>query len=607
VAALGDVLGGRYRLVELLGQGGMATIYRATDAQLGREVAVKVLHPQYGRDPDFVARFKQEAQAAASLSHPNIVGVYDFGTDADGPYIVMELVDGEDVATLLARNGPLPPRQAARLAAEVAHALAAAHGRGIVHRDVKPGNILVSSDGRVKVADFGIARAWADARLTLPGVTLGSVHYFSPEQALGEQATEKSDIYSLGIVLYELLTGRRPWEGDNAAAVAMARISAPPPLVSDVRPNVPPVLEAIDRKALSPDPAARYPTADAMADALEAFLDEGAPRPGAAGIAAAAAVGAAAGATAARPYPADAYAGTPPPPPPVDLDDDADEPARTSPWVWVAGLLGLAILVIVGFLVFRLLSADGPETTPGPGTVTLPSFVGQSFDNAEATAQQLDLVLEPTYIESNDQPDDTIVSQDPPADTEVERGSTVRVEVVSGRKLVDVPPLTGLTEAEAIQAITAAELIPGIRTAEFDEAIPEGSVIGTSIPAGTSVPTGTAIDYEVSRGPEPTPSPTPTPQPTPTPTPEPTPTPRPTVTVDTYVGLTVQEATVRANAQGLDVRFNPSGAPGDWVVVDQQPAAGESVPVGTNLRLAVVAPATPTPEPTPEPTPTPAP
>ena len=232
----------------------------------------------------------------------------------------MELVDGEDVATLLARNGPLPPRQAARLAAEVAHALAAAHARGIVHRDVKPGNILVSSDGRVKVADFGIARAWADARLTLPGVTLGSVHYFSPEQALGEQATEASDIYSLGVVLYELLTGRRPWEGDTPASVAMARVSAPAPLVSAVRPNVPPALEAIDRTALSPDPAARFASAGAMAAALESFLDASAPR-AAAGPTAAAAAGMAAAAAAgpgqpappvvAGSYPPDAYASGP--------------------------------------------------------------------------------------------------------------------------------------------------------------------------------------------------------------------------------------------------------------------------------------------------------
>ncbi len=601
MAALGDVLGGRYRLVELLGQGGMATIYRATDAQLGREVAVKVLHPEYGRDPDFVARFKQEAQAAASLSHPNIVGVYDFGTDAGGPYIVMELVDGEDVATLLARNGPLPPRQAARLAAEAAHALGAAHARGIVHRDVKPGNILVSADGRVKVTDFGIARAWADARLTLPGVTLGSVHYFSPEQALGEQATEASDIYSLGIVLYELLTGRRPWEGDNAAAVAMARISAPPPLVSDVRPNVPPVLEAIDRRALSPDPAARFPSAVAMAQALESFLDEGAPRP-----AGAAAAGAAVAATAARAYAPDAYAGaaTPPPPPaaPAVPEPEPEEPEGTSPWIWLAGLLGLVILVVVGFLAFRLLSANTPSVTPGPGTVTLPSFVDQTYDNATATAQQLEIVLEPAYVKSNDKAEGTIVSQDPPAGTEVERGSTVKVEVVSGKELVEVPTLAGLTEAEAIRAITGAKLQLGVRTDDFDPAVPAGSVIGTTLPAGLTVPAGTPIDYEVSRGPEPTPSPTPTPTPTPaptptptpaptpTPTPAPTPTPVPTVTVGTYTGLTVGAAKAQATSEGLVIQWQGATPADTDVVTAQNPAPGSEVPIGSPILLSASPP-----------------
>jgi serine/threonine-protein kinase len=617
VAALGDVLGGRYRLVELLGQGGMATIFRATDAQLGREVAVKVLHPQFGRDPDFVARFRQEAQAAASLSHPNIVAVYDFGTDADGPYIVMELIDGEDVATLLARNGPLPPRQAARLAAEVAHALSAAHARGIVHRDVKPGNILVSSDGRVKVADFGIARAWADARLTLPGVTLGSVHYFSPEQALGEQATEASDIYSLGVVLYELLAGRRPWEGDTAAAVAMARVSAPAPVVSAVRPNVPPALEAIDRTALSPDPAARFPSAGAMAAALEAFLDATAPRaaavpPAAVGLAAAGA--AAAGVTAAsrttppaaaRPYPPDAYAGgpgptVPPPPlPPAVPPMEPEEPRGTSPWIWLAGLLGLVILVVVGFLFFRILSADGPAVTPGPGTLTLPSFIDQSFDSASATAQQLGVVLEPTYVKRNDRPEGTIVSQDPTAGSEVEKGSVVRVEVVSGEDLVPVPALAGLPEADAIRAITAARLALGIRTQDFDEAIPAGSVIGTSIPAGTPVPPGTAIDYVVSSGPEPTPTPTPTesptppptPAPTPEPTPAPTPTPVPTVTVGTYVGLTVAAAKAQATAEALVIQWQGATPADTDVVTAQNPPAGTVVTLGSPILLAASAPA----------------
>ena len=189
MAEIGSVLGGRYRLIELLGQGGMATIYRARDNQLERDVAVKLLRPEYGRDPDFGARFRQEAQSAASLNHPGIVSVFDYGQDEAGPFIVMELVDGEDLASVIRRTGALPPRQAARLTAEIARALAAAHARGIVHRDVKPGNVLLARDGRVKVADFGIARALAEAQMTLPGTTLGSVHYFSPEQARGESTT----------------------------------------------------------------------------------------------------------------------------------------------------------------------------------------------------------------------------------------------------------------------------------------------------------------------------------------------------------------------------------------------------------------------------------
>src|SRR5262245_15171761 len=175
----------------------MATIYRSHDNQLDRDVAVKILRPEYGRDPDFGSRFRQEAQSAASLNHPNIVSVYDYGQDATGPFIVMEPVDGEDPASVIQRTGALPPRPAARVAAAPARPLQAAHQRGIGHRDVKPGNIMSDRDGRVKVADFGIARAVAEAQMTLPGTTLGSVHYFSPEQARGEQTTPASDIYSL--------------------------------------------------------------------------------------------------------------------------------------------------------------------------------------------------------------------------------------------------------------------------------------------------------------------------------------------------------------------------------------------------------------------------
>src|SRR3954466_1696748 len=290
------MLGGRYRLVELLGQGGMATIYRARDNQLERDVAVKVLRPEYGADPDFFARFRQEAQSAASLNHPGIVSVYDYGTDPAGPFIVMELIDGEDLASIIRRTGALSPRQAARLTAQAARAIAAAHEHGFVHRDIKPGNILVTRDGRVKVTDFGIARALAESALTLPGTTLGSVHYFSPEQARGETASPASDIYSLGIVLYELLTGRRPWEADSAAAIATARLTGSVPSPSAVHGGIPPTLESIDRQAPAPNPEERVGSAAEMAEALEAFLgeergDQGA-RAGAAGAAGAGAAAA---------------------------------------------------------------------------------------------------------------------------------------------------------------------------------------------------------------------------------------------------------------------------------------------------------------------------
>ncbi|MBA2702111.1 MAG: serine/threonine protein kinase, partial [Chloroflexi bacterium] len=267
MAEIGTELGGRYRLLAPLGQGGMATIYRAMDRQLGREVAVKLLRPEYLRDPDFSSRFRQEAQNAASLSHPNVVTVYDYGADPSGPYIVMELVDGEDLASILRRVGPLPPQQAARVAAAVARALAAAHARGIVHRDVKPGNILIGRDGRVKVVDFGIARALAEAQMTLPGTTLGSVHYFSPEQARGQPTTAASDVYGLGIVLFEMMTGRRPWEGDSAASVALARLSGPVPDPARLRPGIPPELAAITRKAMALEPRDRFASAAEMAGA----------------------------------------------------------------------------------------------------------------------------------------------------------------------------------------------------------------------------------------------------------------------------------------------------------------------------------------------------
>ncbi len=568
MAEIGQILGGRYRLSELLGQGGMATIYRAADTGLGRDVALKLLRPEYLRDPDFSSRFRQEAQAAASLSHPNVVTVYDYGEDPSGPFIVMELVDGEDLATILRRSGALPPRQAARIAAGVARALAAAHASGIVHRDVKPGNVLIGRDGRVKVVDFGIARAVAEAQVTLPGTTLGSVHYFSPEQARGDPATAASDIYSLGIVLYEMLTGVRPWEGDSAASVALARLSGPIPDPASVRATVPPELASITRTALAREPADRFTSAPAMADALEAWL--AAAQPATAGPTGGAAAAAAAASTAppprasvisgtARPnpvgvpYPPEAYVG-------ADVDD-ADEldprdratmgrrppPARRrayrdperdderggpGPLVWLTGIAAIAILAAIAFLVFKLVSGGGPAPSNGPAQVSVPNFVGEQIADATQQADGLGIRVTQTG-EASDQAVGTILAQDLAVGTLIPRGGEVKVTVATSADSVPVPDLMNKSESEALRAIADAGLDFGNRTEAPDPIVPSGLVSGQSPSAGIVVAKNTRIDYVVSTGPEPSPSaspsptPTPTPEPTPISTPEPTPPPTP--------------------------------------------------------------------------------
>ena len=643
MAAIGSVLGDRYRLIELLGQGGMATIYRARDSQLERDVAVKLLRPEYGRDPDFLARFRQEARAAGSLNHPNIVSVFDFGQDVEGPFIVMELIDGEDVAALVRRTGGLAPQQAARLVSEVAHALEVAHRHGIVHRDIKPGNIMVARDGRVKVTDFGIARAVAEAQMTLPGTTIGSVHYFSPEQARGETTTAASDVYSLGVVLYELLTGRRPFEGDSPAAVAVARLTGPLPRPSAVRGGIPPALEEVLATATALDPAARYPSGGPFGDALDAFVSNPyAPAlaggwaagggPGATSArtivgaaAAGGAIGAAAAGTtnpatiaagvarpnpAAMPYARSAYAGA------EDeaytgrgrvADDRRDDEDRggTSAWVWIAALLALAILAVVGFLVVRLLTA-GPAA---PEDVTVPRFVGMQFEEARQDAEDLGIRLQ--VIETRPDADrvNEILEQRPEEGEPVEAGGTVGVVVAAAPDQVEVPTVIGDPEVDAVAEIVGAGLARGERTETFDPVVPAGSVTDQDPDPGQPVDPGTPVNIVVSRGPEPTPTPTPTPAPTPTPTPTPTPAPTPTPTptptpeptpaptpgqanVGDYRCMTLQQATEEIERDGFVVGelFAPEGNPSpppDSVVLEQRPEPGSRETVGTPIDLAV--------------------
>ncbi|HET9083474.1 MAG TPA: protein kinase [Candidatus Limnocylindrales bacterium] len=266
------IIGDRYQLGRVIGRGGMATIHEAMDLRLERPVAVKLLRPEAAADADLADRFRREALAATVLRHPNIVACLDTGTDDGQPYLVMDLVDGEDLAARLKRGGRLAPAYAARIGLDVARALGVAHVRGIVHRDVKPGNILLASDGRAMVTDFGIARLAADAEAARPGTTLGSVHYFSPEQAKGATTTPASDVYGLGLVLFEALTGTRAFSGDTTDAIALARIGAVAPSPRSLRPEVPADLDAVVRRALAPEAADRYANGNAMAAALEAAI-----------------------------------------------------------------------------------------------------------------------------------------------------------------------------------------------------------------------------------------------------------------------------------------------------------------------------------------------
>ena len=417
MAELGSVLGRRYRLDQVLGQGGMATIFRATDNKLGREVAVKVLRPEFGADAEFVARFRHEAQAAASLSHPNIVQVYDFGADSAGPYIVMEQVSGGDLSVVLGERGPLPPTAVARIGQQVADALSAAHAAGLVHRDIKPSNILLSPDGRVQVADFGIAQAATSSAATASDIAIGSVLYSSPEQARGDAAAPASDVYSLGLVMYEMLTGQRAFSGDSPAAVAVARLSGPVPSPMAVRADVPPALDVLVRWCLQPDPAAR-PEASVLSVALARFITDPA---GAAAYAAAAGGPNATGITyAGRVAPAlhDPLVATVVGPP--GLDDP--ERSGSGPWAWLAAGLGLLVIIASAILLFLLLSGLGegsaaPSTSPIPSiTVELvktPKFVGRLEGPAERLADERGLVLEKNYVETDEEQVGRIIDQLP--------------------------------------------------------------------------------------------------------------------------------------------------------------------------------------------------
>ncbi len=471
----------------------MADVWVAEDRLLGRQVAVKILHGQYAANEAFVQRFRREAQAAANLSHANIVAVYDWGEDDDTYFIVMELVQGRNLRDVIRSEGALLPRRVAEIGAEVCVAISAAHNQGLVHRDIKPANVLLSPDGAVKVADFGIARAWDDSEhLTKTGSVIGTASYFSPEQAQGKTADARSDIYSVGVVMYELLTGSPPFSGESPVAVALQHVQQQPQPPSELNPNVPPGLEAIALKAMAKDPAARYQSATEMVEDLDRLLAGQVPL--------------------AAPQNEAQTRMMPPADPPSVPDQSSgtqfeatlpqydqafyQEPGRTDRTTVTIGIIASLALLLLGIILLtRLLGSDGVVAT-----VTVPELKGNQITSAVDELTRLGLSVEEETVSSADVAEGIVIGTEPTAGTEVESGSLITLIISGGSTTVQVPAVIDLTEDQARTAIELTGLEVGEFVFETSPVVEVGTVMAQEPEAGTPVAPGTRVDLVVSAG-----------------------------------------------------------------------------------------------------------
>lgn len=478
----------RYQLTAHIARGGMADVYEGRDALLGRKVAIKVLHSQFSSDDAFVKRFRREAQAAANLTHPNIVGIYDWGQLDSTYFIVMELVDGRSLREVLRSSGTLLPRRAVEIAAEVAAALSVAHRAGLVHRDIKPGNILLAGDGTVKVTDFGIARAWDDsAELTKTGAVMGTATYFSPEQAQGQPADERSDVYSLGVVMYEMLTGQPPFRGDSPVAVAYQHVAGEAPPPSTINPDVSGGLDMVVLKALHKDPTQRYQTSEDLRNDLWRILRGESPAESMVPVPVL-------DPTSTRMIPV-----TPPATvPPQEAYRELEE-APASNLGFVVGTF--ALLAILGVLVFLLLRALGGGGDPA-NMVAIPNVVGMTQAEAIREITAVGLVPIPLGEESETVAEGSVIRTEPPVGSEVEKGSEVTLVVAGKPRLFKVPRLEGLTVEQATQLIDDQGFKLGAIESDPESTEEPGTVIGQDPAAGTDAAPETPINLVVASGPE---------------------------------------------------------------------------------------------------------
>jgi eukaryotic-like serine/threonine-protein kinase len=549
------LIDGRYKVLTRLGSGGMADVYCAEDQQLGRKVALKLLHRRFAEDAEFVERFRREASAAAGLQHPNVVGVYDRGEWDGTYYIAMEYLPGRSLKDVIRQEAPIDPVRAIDITVQILKAARFAHRRGIVHRDLKPHNVMVDDEDRVKVTDFGIARAGA-SDMTETGSIMGTAQYLSPEQAQGQAVSQSSDLYAIGVILFELLTGHVPFDAESAVTIALKHVSEAPPAPSMFDPSVPPALEAVVLWALEKDPAARPADADAFIHALEeardAVIATEAPGQRTAMFAPAA--------IPADPYGEDALAAAAlagaAETPAWHVEQPllyADDPERRRPpwWAWVLAALALAAIVLGVVLLTR------------PGSVTVPRVVGQDVQSATAQLRSAGLKASVDRVTSG-RPVDEVLAQDPGGGERAKDGSTVTLTVSRGPGQAAVPSVAGLGQRKAIAQLTQAGLVVDRIVRQADDTVPKGRVIDTSPDAGQTVERGSNVTLFVSSGPK-------------------------QVSVPDVVGLTKQQAQQTLGNRGFQVTMTEQGsdsaAPG--TVLSQDPAAGASADPGSTVAIVI--------------------
>jgi eukaryotic-like serine/threonine-protein kinase len=562
------IIDGRYRVLSRLGSGGMADVYLAEDQLLGRRLAVKVLHHHFAEDQEFVERFRREASSAAGLSHPNIVGIFDRGEWDGTYYIAMEYVPGRSLKALVRDQGPLAPVVAIDIVTQILQAAKFAHARGVIHRDLKPHNVILDEEGRARVTDFGIAQAGA-SDMTLTGSIMGTAQYLSPEQAQGHAVTVASDLYSIGVILYELLTGVVPFDGDTAVAIAFKQVSAQPAAPSEVNPAIPPALDRIVLRALAKDPAARYANAEELIAALRSererlpataataiFANPSPPQTDVAGSRGAPAV-----------VPAGLALSTGVRPPALLMPPDGAAPGELSPadaeaaakrrrrrrWA-IAGAVAAAIVALV--LVLAL-------TRPS-STVTVPGVTGQSEAAASATLRRAGLVPVPALTANASVASGTVISETPPAGSAVGKGTHVTISVSTGPGSAALPNVVGLASTQASARLKAA----GFKTVSETQAsstVASGHVISTDPPAGTELQSGSQVTLVVSSGPAQT-------------------------AVPDVVGQSrsaAEAALTNAKLTTGTVTQQETSEQSPGTVLEQSPAAGASLTVGGTVALTV--------------------